>query len=70
MRMLNIDLKDTNKLSRITRDEAYEFLSVGVPIVCRVSSREFQEVDQIVELENIERLRGMKVYDLLELYLQ
>ena len=71
MKMLNIETKQqVNDLNKISRGEAYQFLEEGVSIVCRVSSREFQQVFNMRELGNLERLEQMRIYDELEFYLQ
>lgn len=69
MKMLDIDIKDVKDLTKLTRNEAYEFLRDGVPIVCRVSSREFQKVFKEQELDALVRLEACGIYNALEFYL-
>lgn len=69
MKMLDIDIKNVKDLSKLTKSEAYEFLKDGVPIVCRVSSREFQQVFKEQELDALIRLESCGIYNALEFYL-
>ena len=54
----------------MTRKEAEEFLQEGVSIICRVARREFMEVTDLVDLNNLERLKEIGIYDTVELYLE
>lgn len=70
MKMLNMEPNDTKSLTKMTREEAEEFLQEGVSIICRVSRREFMEVTNLMDLKNLERLKEIGVYDTFELYLE
>lgn len=68
MRMLDIDIHDVGKLTKMTEKEAYQFLKDGVHIVCQVSPREFHEVFNVSELDCLVRLETMGIYKALEYY--
>lgn len=68
MRMLSLDVHDVKNLTKMTQDEAYQFLNDGVHIICRVSPREFQEVYNVQELDGLVRLETMEIYRALEYY--
>ena len=68
MKMLDMDSKDVKKLTKLTKEEAYQFLEKGMSCICRVSSREFQQVVQKSELQQLERLEDMGIYKKLEFY--
>ncbi len=70
MKMLNMEPNDAKKLTKMTRKEAEEFLQEGVSIICRVARREFMEVTDLVDLNNLERLKEIGIYDTFELYLE
>lgn len=69
MKMLNIDVHDVKDLTKMTQDEAYQFLKDGIHVICRVSPRDFQEVYNVQELDGLVHLREMRIYDSLEYYM-
>ena len=70
MKMLNMEPNDAEKLTKMTRKEAEEFLQECVSIICRVARREFMEVTDLMDLNNLERLKEIGIYDTFELYLE
>ena len=68
MKMLDLDLNEINKLGKITKEEAKQFLEEGEPIVCRTSRRDFHEISIISDLDRV--LSHPEVYDMLEFYIQ
>ena len=70
MKMLNMEPNDAEKLTKMTRKEAEELLQEGVSIICRVARREFMEVTDLMDLNNLERLKEIGIYDTFELYLE
>ena len=70
MKMLNIDIKDLKDLGKISKEEAFEFLKEGEPIVCRVSMRDFYEITNISDLECQIKLGETGIYDKLEYYIK
>lgn len=68
MKLLDLDLDEINKLGKITKEEAKQFLETGEPIVCRTSRRDFHEVSIISDLERV--LSHPEVYDMLEFYIK
>ncbi len=69
MQKTTYDIKDVERLTKIDESTAREFIEEDIPVIIRVSSREFQRADNISDLEQLKRLKEMSVYDMLQYYL-
>ena len=70
MRMLDIDVSEIDELSKITENEALDFLEEGVEVICRINSRDFMELTNKLDLEQCKKLKEEQIYDRMELYIE
>ena len=45
MKMLEMDMEDLQELSKISKEEALEFVAEGLPIICQTSRRDFYQIE-------------------------
>ena len=69
MKMLEMDMEDLQELSRISKEEALEFVAEGLPIICQTSRRDFYQIENTSDLNQAIHLESLEVYDLLKFYL-
>lgn len=70
MKMLEIETEDLQELSKISKEEALEFVAEGLPIICQTSRRDFYRVEEISDLNQVIHLESLGVYDPLKFYLE
>lgn len=69
MKMQNIEAADVKYLTKVSEDDAKEFLQEHTGIIVRVSAREFYEVEDMKDFQELKTLRERGVYSTFELYI-
>ncbi len=69
MKRLDMEASDVKKLAEVNENEALEFLSNGVVIICRVHPREFLELKTSADLLQCKKLKEAEIYDNLKFFL-
>lgn len=69
MKMLEMDAEDLQELSKISKEEALEFVAEGLPIICQTNRRDFYQVDKISDLNQTIHLESLGVYEQLKFYI-
>lgn len=65
--MLDLEFDEVPK-KRATENEAREHLATGVPVVCKVTDRDWYEIHSEKELDDLKALAKQGVYGSLKFY--
>lgn len=69
MKMLSIEPADVTYLTKVSDEEALEFLHDHAEVIIRVSAREFFGATTEKEYEDLKELRNKGVYSTWEIYI-